>query len=124
MGRLRRSRTHKGIRDQYRKQRTRNYTKDLDQIHKDLKDLKELDEQMVQNQESDPDLPGFGKYPCKTLGKRCFIYNLQMVRRYFINQKALDEHNREVPYTQSEAEAAVGYSTEHSRIKVMKDISY
>ncbi|CAG8665736.1 hypothetical protein C2G38_1982836 [Gigaspora rosea] len=121
MGRLRRSRTHKGIRDQYRKQRTRNYTKDLDQIHKELK---ELDEQMVSNQELDPDLPGFGKYPCVACS------------RYFINQKALDEHNRgklhkkrikllkEVPYTQSEAEAAVGYSTENSRIKAMKDISY
>ncbi|CAG8512881.1 6128_t:CDS:2, partial [Dentiscutata heterogama] len=75
MGRLRRSRTHK------------------DQIHKDLK---ELDEQMVQNQESDLDLPGFGKYPCVA----CAIKLL-----------------KEVPYTQSEAEAAVGYSTEHSRIK-------
>ncbi|CAG8597403.1 11258_t:CDS:2 [Racocetra fulgida] len=75
MGRVRRSRTHK----------------DLDQIHKELK---ELDEQMEPNQELDPDLPGFGKYPC------------------------------EVPYTQAEAEAAVGYSTENSRIKIMEDVNY
>ncbi|CAG8706774.1 32053_t:CDS:2, partial [Racocetra persica] len=96
------------IRDQYRKKRTRNYTKDLDQIHQELK---ELDEQMEPNQELDPDLPGFGNYPCVACA------------RYFISQKALDEHNR-VPYTQVEAEAAVGYSTEHSRIKIMEDVNY
>lgn len=36
MGRVKRSRTHHGIRDNSRKMRTRAHTQDLDQIHADL----------------------------------------------------------------------------------------
>ncbi|GES88426.1 zinc finger protein 593-like [Rhizophagus clarus] len=109
MGRVGRSRTHKGNRDQYRKYRTRNYAKDLDQIHEDVTKVTENggDETILKLQEWNEDLPG----------------------RYFINSEALNEHQRsknhkkrikllkETPYTQAEAEAAVGYSTENSRGK-------
>ncbi|CAJ0766917.1 2275_t:CDS:2 [Entrophospora sp. SA101] len=164
MGRIRRSRTHKNIRDHYRKYRTRNYTKDLDQIHEDLKKL--TDEKMMRieekiesgsggsgkgeiiNQENnfllsikineinnnsnnsvddtnieDLELPGSGKFYCIHCA------------RHFIDSHALNEHYRgklhkrrikllkETPYSQKEAEAAVGYSTENSRNKsLLNDI--
>lgn len=59
--RLRRKRTHHGIRDNYRKQRTRAYTRDLDQIHGDLKP-ENYDK--MKNQEIDTDLPGLGQHYC------------------------------------------------------------
>nr|CAG8458482.1 13948_t:CDS:2 [Entrophospora candida]CAG8509567.1 3094_t:CDS:2 [Entrophospora candida] len=126
MGRIRRSRTHKNIRDHYRKYRTRNYTKDLDQIHEDLKKL--TDEKMMRIEEkiesgSGEKLPGSGKFYCIHCA------------RHFIDSHALNEHYRgklhkrrikllkETPYSQKEAEAAVGYSTENSRNKsLLNDI--
>ncbi|RIA92048.1 hypothetical protein C1645_86773 [Glomus cerebriforme] len=117
MGRYARSRTHKGIRDQYRKYRTRNYAKDLDQIQEDIKKVKENggDETILKPQEWNEDLPGLGQFYCISCAK------------YFVDSEALNRHQRgknhkkrvkllkETPYTQAEAEAAVGYSTENSR---------
>ncbi|CAG8542499.1 2166_t:CDS:2 [Paraglomus occultum] len=120
MGRLRRSRVHKSIRDQYRKYRTRNYAKDIDQIHEELKKLDE--NEAVMSQELDEDLPGGGQFHCVECA------------RHFISAEALGEHKRgknhkkrvkllkEQPYTQAEAEAAVGYTTENARIKLMEDV--
>ncbi|CAI2184049.1 19302_t:CDS:2 [Funneliformis geosporum] len=122
MGRVGRKRTHKGIRDQYRKYRTRNYAKDLDQIHEDLKKVKEHGDEILKNQEWNEDLPGLGQFYCIPCA------------RHFINSEASNEHQRgknhkkrvkllkEIPYTQAEAESAVGYSTEHSREKSISTI--
>ncbi|CAG8449083.1 6171_t:CDS:2 [Ambispora leptoticha] len=110
MGRIRRSRTHKGIKDYSKKYRTRKYTKDLDQIHEDLKKSQEKtnNEKLNQEQEQqqlphdiDPDLPGLGQHYCIA----CAIKLL-----------------KEVPYTQAEAEAAVGFTTEHARVRLMDEV--
>ncbi|KAF7732862.1 Bud site selection protein 20 [Apophysomyces ossiformis] len=105
MGRLRRSRTHHGIRDQYRKYRTRNYARDLDQIHEDIKP-ENVDK--LKNQPIDTDKPGLAQNYCVECA------------RYFITADALKEHFRgknhkkrvkllkEEPYTQAEADAAAG----------------
>ncbi|ORY99990.1 hypothetical protein BCR43DRAFT_511133 [Syncephalastrum racemosum] len=105
MGRLRRSRTHHSIRDTYRKYRTRNYTRDLDQIHEDIKP-ENIDK--FKNQAVDADLPGLGQNYCVECA------------RHFISQDALNEHIKgkthkkrvkvlkEQPYTQAEADAAAG----------------
>lgn len=61
LNRLRRKRTHHGIRDNYRKQRTRAYTRDLDQIADDLKP-ENIDKK--KHQEIDTDLPGLGQHYC------------------------------------------------------------
>ncbi|KAL1920622.1 uncharacterized protein VTP21DRAFT_999 [Calcarisporiella thermophila] len=112
MGRIRRSRTHKSIRDNSRKFRTRRYTKDLDQIHEDLKpeNQKKFNEIPI-----DPDLPGLGQFYCIACA------------RHFQSQTALDEHRQnklhkkrlkllqEEPYTQKEAEAAVGLTTDKGK---------
>ncbi|KAM3582066.1 hypothetical protein VKS41_005497 [Umbelopsis sp. WA50703] len=105
MGRLRRSRTHHGIRDISRKFRTRAYTKDLDQIHDDLKgeNLAKL-----KNQPIDADKTGLGQHYCVHCA------------RYFPNDDQLQKHEKskvhkrrvkktlEEPYTQKEADAAAG----------------
>jgi hypothetical protein len=59
--RLRRSRTHRGIRDNSRKFRTRAYTKDLDQIHEDLQ---EGNVEKMKNQPIDADKAGLGQHYC------------------------------------------------------------
>ncbi|CAG8486966.1 583_t:CDS:2 [Funneliformis caledonium] len=106
-----------GIRDHYRKYRTRNYAKDLDQIHEDIKKVKEHGDEILKIQDWNEDLPGLGQFYCIPCA------------RHFINSEAHNEHQRgknhkkrvkllkEIPYTQAEAESAVGYSTEHSREK-------
>ncbi|RKP15266.1 hypothetical protein BJ684DRAFT_3863, partial [Piptocephalis cylindrospora] len=105
MGRLRRSRVHKGIRDLKRSYRTRARTKDLDQVAEDLKP--EAKEKIL-SRPADPDLPGMGKYTCVECA------------REFISEAALKEHCRgkthkkrmklikETPYTLEEAERAAG----------------
>ena len=72
MGRLRRSRVHRAIRDNQRKFRTRARVKDMDQIHEDI--------EIVQN--------GGVLDHNDTTG----IYCLQCAR-YFINDAALTSHN-------------------------------
>ncbi|KAJ3069677.1 hypothetical protein HK102_006859 [Quaeritorhiza haematococci] len=115
MTRVRRKRMHHNIRDIKRSSRTRARTKDLDQIHDDLK----APEKYV-NQEENPDLPGMGKHYC-----------LQCAR-YFISNESLMEHYKgkvhkrrvkqlkEGPYTQAEAEAAVGLTTDNGNSQRMK----
>ncbi|KAL9548081.1 hypothetical protein MBANPS3_005863 [Mucor bainieri] len=105
MGRLRRKRTHHGIRDNYRKQRTRAYTRDLDQIADDLKP-ENVDKK--KNQEIDTDLPGLGQHYCVECA------------RHFISETHLTEHLKsklhkrrlkkleDEPYTQEEADRAAG----------------
>lgn len=62
MGRLRRSRTHKAIKDIKKKFRTRRRTKDLDVIHAEINDPEKL--AALQTQPIDPDMPGLGQYYC------------------------------------------------------------
>ncbi|KAH8556039.1 hypothetical protein BGW37DRAFT_479582 [Umbelopsis sp. PMI_123] len=107
MGRLRHSRTHRGIRDVSRKFRTRAYTKDLDQIHEDLK---EGNYEKMKSQPIDADKTGLGQHYCVPCA------------RYFPNDDTLQKHEKsklhkrrvkktqEEPYTQKEADAAAGIS--------------
>ncbi|KAI9348966.1 hypothetical protein DFJ73DRAFT_834451 [Zopfochytrium polystomum] len=110
MGPQRRKRMHHSIRDVSRAARTRARTKDLDQIHDDLKAPEKL-----LSQPEDADLPGLGQHYC-----------LQCAR-YFTTAAALDAHLqtklhkkrlkrlKEEPYTQKEAEAAAGLGTDNNR---------
>ena len=64
MGRLRRSRVHKNIKDFKKKCRTRKRTKDLDQIHEDLKEVNLTKIQIKAGVKDVDDLPGGGQYYC------------------------------------------------------------
>lgn len=61
MGRLRRSRVHKGIRDIQRKYRTKRYMRDIDQIHGDIQPE---NAGKFEKPELDPELPGQGQFYC------------------------------------------------------------
>jgi len=88
-----------------RARRTFGRTKDLDQV---ADDLKPENYDKLKNQPLDLDLPGNGEYYCVHCA------------RYFISEKAIDTHfiskehkkrikvTKETPYTQKEAEMAVG----------------
>ncbi|KAI8070440.1 hypothetical protein BC940DRAFT_296082 [Gongronella butleri] len=105
MGRLARKRMHNNKREIYRKSRTRNYKRDLDQIHDDVKPE---NASKLQKQEIDTDLPGLAQHYCVECA------------RYFIDEAAKDVHLKgklhkrrvkllkEEPYTQAEADAAAG----------------
>lgn len=110
MGRVRRKRIHKNIRDTKRKYRTKRRTKDMDQIHDDLKEASRLTQQPI-----DYDLPGAGQYYCVECA------------RYFADTTSQEEHVKsklhkkrlkelkDVPYTIEEAERAAGLGSYHIR---------
>ncbi|KAJ1673692.1 hypothetical protein EV182_004746 [Spiromyces aspiralis] len=120
MGRYRRSRTHKAIKDISKKYRTRRRTKDLDQIQSDLRP--ENKERLL-NQEEDPDLPGLGQHYCVECSK------------HFVSEQSLSEHRRgkfhkrrlkmlkEPAYTLEEAEAAAGLTTDNGKAQSQPVIS-
>ncbi|KAJ1920133.1 hypothetical protein H4219_001506 [Mycoemilia scoparia] len=120
MGRLRRSRTHKGIKDISKKYRTRRRTKDLDQIQEDLKPE---NRERLARREEDPDLPGLGMHYCVECSK------------HFINDQSLKEHKRgklhkrrikllkEPAYTLEEAEQAGGLTTDNGKGRSQPNIA-
>lgn len=67
MGVYRRSRVHRANREVHRASRTRARTKDLDQIHEDMKP-ESLAKMHASMTEYDPDLPGGGQNPCVPCG--------------------------------------------------------
>lgn len=106
---------HKNIKDTKKKFRTKRRTKDMDQIHADLKQSAKL-----KNQPVDYELPGAGQFYCVECA------------RYFADERSLEEHQKsklhkrrvrelkEVPYTPEEAERAAGmgsYEIRHSKGK-------
>ncbi|XP_005090598.1 zinc finger protein 593 [Aplysia californica] len=103
MGRYRRKKMHKGDKPLKEKYRTKRRTRDLDQIHDDMKSP----DKMV-NQPVDLDKPGAGQFYCLHCAK------------HFIDEKALKDHFKSKPhkrrlkaletepYTQEEADRAAG----------------
>lgn len=66
MGRLRRSRTHKGIKHTKKQFRTRRRARDLDQVHEDLQRIKDgkKPELLMKDSDSMLELPGMGDHYC------------------------------------------------------------
>nr|XP_022289199.1 zinc finger protein 593-like [Crassostrea virginica]XP_022289200.1 zinc finger protein 593-like [Crassostrea virginica]XP_022289643.1 zinc finger protein 593-like [Crassostrea virginica] len=105
MGRLARKKQHKGDKPLKEKYRTKRKTKDLDEIHDDMKPEKS---QKLLKQDVDFDKPGAGQFYCLHCAK------------YFINETSLKTHFKSKPhkrrlkalstepYTVEEAERAAG----------------
>ncbi|XP_078338692.1 zinc finger protein 593-like [Crassostrea virginica] len=105
MGRLARKKQHKGDKPLKEKYRTKRKTKDLDEIHEDMKPEKS---QKLLKQDVDFDKPGAGQFYCLHCAK------------YFINETSLKTHFKSKshkrrlkalstePYTVEEAERAAG----------------
>ncbi|KAJ2221331.1 hypothetical protein H4R99_008156 [Coemansia sp. RSA 1722] len=112
MTRIRRKRMHCNNKELHRKYKTKRRTKDLDQIQHDLKPE---NKGRLLNQPEDEDLPGLGQHYCVECGS------------YYADDRSLEEHRRgrghkrrirdlkDPAYTQKEAEAAAGLTTDNGR---------
>ncbi|XP_061177604.1 zinc finger protein 593 homolog [Saccostrea echinata] len=83
MGRLARKKQHKGDKPIKEKYRTKRKTKDLDEIHEDMKPGKS---QKLLNQDVDFDKPGAGQFYCLHCAK------------YFVNEDSLKTHFKSKPH--------------------------
>jgi len=113
----RKSRKHKN--GNHPLHRTRNYGRDVDQIHGDLSEQQKT---MLMNTVVDEDKPGLGQWYCVECA------------RWFINQDTLSKHKvtkvhrRRLKqldagiYTQKDAEEAIGLTTDKGIIAEKMDI--
>ncbi|WOO84409.1 Zinc finger protein bud20 [Vanrija pseudolonga] len=118
MGRLRRSRTHHARRDVHRAARTRDRTKDLDQVQDDLLYHKKK----LQVQPIDEEKPGLGQYYCIECAK------------YYESERALATHTKskvhkrrlkelkEGAYTSQEAERVSGKTAPDNRQRGVEEV--
>ncbi|KAI8324824.1 hypothetical protein GQ54DRAFT_295978 [Martensiomyces pterosporus] len=112
MTRVRRKRMHCNNKELHNRYKTKRRTKDLDQIQEDLKPENKA---RLLSMPEDEDLPGLGQHYCIECSK------------YFVDDPTLAEHRRgrehkrrlrdlKVPaYTQKEAEAAAGLTTDNGK---------
>ncbi|CAH1798537.1 unnamed protein product [Owenia fusiformis] len=119
-GHYARKKQHKGDKPLSTKYRTRRKTKDLDQIHDDMKP--EVSKKLLK-QDVDLDLPGSGQFYCLHCSK------------HFIGDKALKDHFKSKPhkrrmkalsvepYTQAEADRAAGMGSYVAPKKIKLDTS-
>lgn len=105
--------TMPAIRGPKSKSKTRRHTRDLDQVHADVASEKHL--QQYKDLHQPEDLPGFGDFYCVECAK------------WFESKTNLDHHTKgkphkrrvrqlkEEPYSQKEAEAAAGLTTDNGK---------
>ncbi|PVU90023.1 hypothetical protein BB561_005056 [Smittium simulii] len=105
MGRLRRSRVHKGIKDISKKYRLKRKTKDLDQIQADL--LPE-NKPKLESFEIDPELPGLGQFYCIECTKHFTDATSKLKHIASKVHKRRLRQLKDTAYTQKEAEYAAG----------------
>ncbi|KAI0389016.1 zinc finger protein [Xylariaceae sp. FL0594] len=86
--------------------KTRRHTRDLDQIKADLTNPQHLAQ--YQNTKSKEDLPGLGRWYCTECAKWYDTEVNLVVHRKGKPHKRRVKQLREEPYTQKEAEAAIG----------------
>jgi len=103
----------KVVRGSNSKKKTRRHTRDLDQVAADVKSKKHL--QQYLDTKSPEDLPGFGQFYCTPCAK---WYESET---NFAKHEEGKPHKRrlrqlkEEPYSQKEAEAAVGLTTDNGK---------
>ncbi|ORY15829.1 hypothetical protein BCR34DRAFT_558138 [Clohesyomyces aquaticus] len=95
------------------KKKTRRYTRDLDQVHADLRDERHLAQ--FKDTKAIEDLPGLGKFYCKECAKW-----FESEANFGKHQKGKPHKKRvkklrEEPYSQKEAEAAIGLGTDNGK---------
>ncbi|KAL5121111.1 hypothetical protein ACEQ8H_000962 [Pleosporales sp. CAS-2024a] len=94
------------IRGQASKKKTRRHTRDLDQIHADLRD----DKHRAQFKDAKPaeDLPGLGQYYCTECAKFFeSAFNLGAHQKAKVHKRRVKQLGEE-PYSQKEADAGMG----------------
>ena len=108
------------IRGANSKKKTRRYTRDLDQIHADVNSKKHL--QQYKDTKAVEDLPGLSEWYCVECAK-WFESETN-----FLSHAKGKPHKRRVrqlkdePYSQKEAEAAIGLTTDNGQRLKEKDM--
>ncbi|KAI1340660.1 hypothetical protein F5Y15DRAFT_47502 [Xylariaceae sp. FL0016] len=91
--------------------KTRRKTRDLDQIKADLQSPKHL--KQFKDTKAKEDLPGLGRYYCTECAKWYESETSLIVHRKGKPHKRRVKQLKEEPFTQKEAEAAVGIFTDN-----------
>ncbi|MCJ1415213.1 Bud site selection protein 20 [Xylographa parallela] len=96
-----------------RRSKTKRRTRDLDQIHADIRSAKHL----AQHKTAKPseDLPGLGQWYCVECAKWFEGEHNLLQHRRGKNHKRRVRMLREEPHTQKAAEAAIGLQTDNGR---------
>lgn len=109
------------IRGANSKKKTRRYTRDLDQIHADVASKRHL--QQYKDTKALEDLPGFGEWYCVECAKWFESESNFVKHAKGKPHKRRVKQLKEEPYSQREAEAAVGLTTDNGRrVKVSEMI--
>lgn len=105
--------TMPAIRGAQSKKKTRRHTRDLDQIHADVASKKHL--QQYKDTKALEDLPGFGQWYCVECAK-WFESEPNLVKHAKGKpHKRRVRQLKETPYSQKEADAAVGLGTDNGK---------
>ncbi|KAI9822891.1 MAG: Bud site selection protein 20 [Thelocarpon impressellum] len=96
-----------------RRSKTKRRTRDLDLVHADLRSSKHLGQH--KDAKEPEDLPGLGQWYCVECAKWFEGEHSLIQHRRGKNHKRRVRLLREEPYTQKEAEAAVGLGTDNGR---------
>ncbi|KAK7719273.1 hypothetical protein SLS57_005772 [Botryosphaeria dothidea] len=99
------------IRGAQSKKKTRRYTRDLDQIHADLRSERHL--QLYKETKAEEDLPALGKFYCKECAKWFENNDNFVAHKRGKPHKRMLRQLREEPHTQKESEAAIGLRTDN-----------
>lgn len=95
------------------KKKTRRHTRDLDQIHADLHQEKHL--LRYTETKAPEDLPGLGQWYCVECAKWLESENNFEAHKKSKPHKKRVRQLKEEPYSQKEAEAAAGYTTDNGK---------
>ncbi|KAF2237460.1 hypothetical protein EV356DRAFT_530180 [Viridothelium virens] len=101
------------IRGSKSKSKTRRRARDLDQIHADIRDEKHLTG--YTNTKAAEDLPALGEWYCKSCARWFESGNNLEAHQKSKKHKKMERLLKEDPYTQKEAEAAVGLWTDNGK---------
>ncbi|KAH0565649.1 hypothetical protein GP486_000959 [Trichoglossum hirsutum] len=101
-----------------RRTKTKRRTRDLDQVHSDLRSAKHLKQHL--DSKAAEDLPGLGQHYCVECAKWFESEHNLVQHRRGKNHLRRVRLLREKPYSQREAEAAIGLGVDNGRVKESK----
>ena len=108
------------IRGPKSKAKTRRHTRDLDQVHADIHSKKHL--QQYHDTKAPEDLPGFGQWYCVECAK-WFESETNLVKHAKGKpHKRRVRQLKEEPYSQKEAEAAIGLTTDNGNRAAVEEM--
>jgi len=108
-----------GIPQKSTRTKTRRRLRDLDQISEDLHSPKHLEE--YKNAKPAEDLPGLGQFYCVECAKFFESEHSMVTHRKGSTHKRQLKALKEKPYSQMEAEAAIGLHTDNGPRKMAKE---